>query len=39
MNNGIWSKEECVVLTYQCESTVRAAAWEAGVSHNLQSIG
>jgi len=30
LNKGVWSKEECVVLTQQCESAVGAAVWGAG---------
>lgn len=27
LNKGLWSKEECIVLTRQCESLVGAALW------------
>lgn len=30
MNKGLWSKEECIVLTRQCESLVGAAVWGSG---------
>lgn len=43
VNRGLWSKEECIVLTRQCESAARAAVRagrEAGrASHNQKSIG
>lgn len=43
MNKGVWSKEECIVLTRQCESAVGVCCLGAGrevarASYDLKSI-
>lgn len=38
MNKGVWSKEECIVLTRQCESAVGGCCLGGRASHDPKSI-